>query len=157
MHVLHRAEKAGLGAAYLAGFRWALDRGYDVVGEMDADGSHLPEDLPRLLAALAEADLVIGSRWVPGGSVEDWPWHRKALSVGGNLYTRVLLGLPVRDATAGYRLFRRSTLERIDLALGGVPGLRLPGRPRLPHVARRPAGGGGADPSSSSGSAVTPR
>lgn len=113
--VLHRTAKDGLGAAYLAGFRVALARDYDVIGEMDADGSHQPEDLPRLLAALADADLVIGSRWVPGGRVTNWPLHRKALSVGGNLYTRLLLGLPVRDATAGFRLFRRTTLEAIDL------------------------------------------
>jgi dolichol-phosphate mannosyltransferase len=114
--VLHRTEKAGLGAAYLHGFRIALDRGYDVVGEMDADGSHQPEQLPSLLSALADADLVIGSRWVPGGSVVNWPLPRKILSVGGNLYARILLGIPLRDITAGYRLFRRSTLEAIDLS-----------------------------------------
>jgi dolichol-phosphate mannosyltransferase len=113
--VLHRTEKTGLGAAYLHGFRVALERGYDVVGEMDADGSHQPEQLPALLEALRHADLVIGSRWVRGGSVVNWPLSRKALSVGGNLYARVLLGIPVRDVTAGYRLFRRSTLESIDL------------------------------------------
>jgi dolichol-phosphate mannosyltransferase len=113
--VLHRTEKAGLGAAYLNGFRIALERGYDVIGEMDADGSHQPEQLPLLLAALGHADLVIGSRWVAGGSVVNWPLTRKALSVGGNLYARVLLGIPLRDITAGYRLFRRTTLERIDL------------------------------------------
>jgi dolichol-phosphate mannosyltransferase len=113
--VLHRTAKAGLGAAYLHGFRVALEAGYDVVGEMDADGSHQPEQLPLLLAALADADLVIGSRWVPGGTVVNWPWTRKVLSLGGNLYARTLLGIPVRDVTAGYRLFRRSTLERIDL------------------------------------------
>jgi dolichol-phosphate mannosyltransferase len=114
--VLHRTEKAGLGAAYLHGFAVALERGYDVVGEMDADGSHEPEQLPALLAALSHADLVIGSRWVPGGSVVNWPLSRKALSVGGNLYARTLLGIPVRDVTAGYRVFRRATLEKIDLA-----------------------------------------
>jgi dolichol-phosphate mannosyltransferase len=114
--VVHRTEKAGLGAAYLHGFRVALERGYDVVGEMDADGSHQPEQLPSLLAALRDADLVIGSRWVPGGSVVNWPLSRKVLSVGGNLYARVLLGIPLRDVTAGYRLFRRTTLEAIDLA-----------------------------------------
>jgi dolichol-phosphate mannosyltransferase len=113
--VLHRTEKAGLGAAYLHGFRVALDRGYDVIGEMDADGSHQPEQLPDLLAALEEADLVIGSRWVRGGTVVNWPLSRKVLSVGGNLYARLLLGIAVRDVTAGYRLFRRTTLERIDL------------------------------------------
>ena len=114
--VVHRTQKAGLGAAYLHGFAVALERGYDVVGEMDADGSHQPEQLPRLLDALRDADLVIGSRWVPGGSVVNWPWTRKALSVGGNIYARVALGIPVRDVTAGYRVFRRSTLEAIELA-----------------------------------------
>ena len=116
IHVLHRHQKAGLGAAYLAGFAWALDAGYDVVGEMDADGSHQPEQLARLLTALADADLVIGSRWVPGGSVVNWPLRRELLSRGGNLYVRLLLGIDVRDATAGFRLFRRSALEKIDLS-----------------------------------------
>lgn len=115
VHVLHRTAKGGLGAAYLAGFGWALEAGYDVIGEMDADGSHQPEQLARLLAGLEDADLVIGSRWVPGGSVVNWPWQREVLSRGGNLYVRLLLGITVRDATAGYRLFRRSTLERIHL------------------------------------------
>jgi dolichol-phosphate mannosyltransferase len=116
VHVLHRTEKAGLGAAYRAGFRVALDAGYDVVGEMDADGSHQPEQLSRLLDALREgADLVIGSRWVRGGSIVNWPRSREALSRGGNLYVRLLLGMPVRDATAGFRLFRRATLEKIDI------------------------------------------
>ncbi len=114
--VLHRAAKGGLGAAYLHGFAWALAQGYDVIGEMDADGSHQPEQLHRLLEALPVADLVIGSRWVPGGSVVNWPVRREVLSRGGNLYVRLLLGLQVRDATAGFRLYRRSTLERIDLA-----------------------------------------
>ncbi len=113
--VVHRTQKAGLGAAYLHGFAVALERGYDVIGEMDADGSHQPEQLPTLLEALAGADLVIGSRWVPGGSVVNWPLSRKALSVGGNVYARLALGIPVRDVTAGYRLFRRTTLEAIDL------------------------------------------
>ncbi len=113
--VVHRAEKAGLGAAYLHGFQVALERGYDVVGEMDADGSHQPEQLPMLLEALGSADLVIGSRWVSGGSVVNWPPSRRLLSVGGNLYARLLLGLPLRDVTAGYRLFRRTALESIDL------------------------------------------
>jgi dolichol-phosphate mannosyltransferase len=114
--VLHRSTKEGLGAAYLHGFRTALDAGYDVVGEMDADGSHQPEQLHRLLEALRDADLVIGSRYVPGGSVVNWPLSRQALSRGGNLYVRLLLGMHVRDATAGYRLFRREALEKIDLA-----------------------------------------
>lgn len=114
--VIHRLTKQGLGAAYLHGFREALARGYDVIGQMDADGSHQPEQLDRLLDALVDADLVIGSRWVPGGSVVNWPLQRKLLSRGGNLYARLLLGIPVRDATAGFRLWRRTTLEEIDLA-----------------------------------------
>jgi dolichol-phosphate mannosyltransferase len=113
--VVHRTDKEGLGAAYLHGFDVALERGYDVIGEMDADGSHQPEQLPRLLAALEAADLVLGSRWVPGGTVVNWPWPRRALSRGGNLYTRVLLGVPLGDATGGFRVFRRTTLEKIDL------------------------------------------
>jgi dolichol-phosphate mannosyltransferase len=114
--VLHRIAKGGLGGAYLHGFAHALDAGYDVIGEMDADGSHQPEQLCRLVVALADADLVIGSRWVPGGSVVNWPTSRELLSRGGNLYVRLLLGIDVRDATAGFRLFRRTTLEKIDLA-----------------------------------------
>jgi dolichol-phosphate mannosyltransferase len=113
--VIHRPGKQGLGAAYLAGFGWALDEGYDTVVEMDADGSHQPEQLPSLLNALASADVVIGSRWVRGGSVVNWPLHRKALSVGANLYTKVLLGMAVRDATAGFRVYRASALKAIGL------------------------------------------
>lgn len=116
VQVLHRREKAGLGAAYLHGFQVALAQDYDVIGEMDADGSHQPEQLHLLRAALRDADLVIGSRWVPGGSIVNWPRRRQALSLGGNLYVRVLLGMPVRDATAGFRLYRRATLEAIDLS-----------------------------------------
>lgn len=115
VHVLHRTAKGGLGAAYLHGFRYALDAGYDVIGEMDSDGSHQPEQLPRLFEALETADLVIGSRWVPGGSVVNWPLRRELLSRGGNLYVRLLLGLEVHDATAGFRLYRREALEAIDL------------------------------------------
>jgi len=116
VHVLHRDAKHGLGAAYLAGFAWGLARGYEVLVEMDADGSHRPEQLSRLLAALAEADLVLGARWVPGGSVVNWPWHRELLSRGGNTYTRLALGLPLHDATGGYRAFRAATLRTLDLA-----------------------------------------
>ena len=116
VRVVHRTEKQGLGAAYKHGFRVALDAGYSVIGEMDADGSHQPEQLHRLLEALPDADVVIGSRWVPGGSVVNWPFRRQLLSRGGNLYVRILLGVPVHDATSGYRLFRRSALEAIDLA-----------------------------------------
>jgi len=115
VRVVHRTEKGGLGAAYKHGFRVALESDYDVIGEMDADGSHQPEQLHLLLDALHDADLVIGSRWVPGGSVVNWPFRRELLSRGGNLYVRLLLGVPVRDATAGFRLFRRSALEAIDL------------------------------------------
>jgi dolichol-phosphate mannosyltransferase len=113
--VVHRTEKAGLGAAYLHGFRVALDAGYDVIGEMDADGSHQPEQLHLLLTGLESADLVIGSRWIKGGSVVNWPLFRKFLSVFGNLYVRLLLGIKLHDATAGYRVFRRTTLEKINI------------------------------------------
>jgi dolichol-phosphate mannosyltransferase len=116
IHVLHRSVKNGLGAAYIAGFDWGLDRGYDVLVEMDADGSHSPEQLPRLLSALDRADLVLGSRYVPGGAVVNWPRRRELLSRGGNLYTRLALGLELRDATGGFRAFRRGVLEDIDYA-----------------------------------------
>ena len=115
VHVLHRTQKAGLGAAYIAGFRWALADGYDVVVEMDSDGSHAPEELPRLLTALREADLVIGSRWVPGGQIRNWPLYRQVISIGGSTYARVLLRFPVRDSTSGYRAFRRQVLEELKL------------------------------------------
>lgn len=116
VHVLHRTQKAGLGAAYIAGFDWALAAGYDVLVEMDADGSHAPEQLPRLLGALEHADLVLGSRWIAGGAVVNWPRRREALSRAANLYARAATGLPLRDATGGYRAFRRAVLERIDYA-----------------------------------------
>ncbi len=116
IHVLHREAKTGLGAAYIAGFRWALDRGYDAMVEMDADGSHQPEELPRLLSALTEADLVIGSRWVPGGKVMNWPKSREILSRGGNTYARVMLGMPLHDATAGFRAYRATTLRKVGLS-----------------------------------------
>jgi dolichol-phosphate mannosyltransferase len=116
VHVLHRSAKAGLGAAYIAGFSWGLDAGYDVFVEMDADGSHAPEQLPRLLAGLESADVVLGSRYIPGGAVLNWPRRRKALSVGGNLYVRLALGIDLRDATGGYRAYRRAVLETIDYA-----------------------------------------
>jgi dolichol-phosphate mannosyltransferase len=115
VHVLHRAAKEGLGAAYVAGFEWALDEGYDVIVEMDADGSHQPEQLPRLLDALETADVVLGSRWVPGGEVSNWPKSREFLSRGGNMYTRIVLGLPLRDATGGYRAYRAKVLRAFDL------------------------------------------
>ena len=116
VHVLHRPGKQGLGAAYIAGFDWGLDAGYDVLVEMDADGSHAPEQLPRLLAALDRADLVLGSRWVPGGSAVNWPMRREVLSRGGNFYTRMALGITLHDATGGFRAFRREVLEGIDYA-----------------------------------------
>lgn len=115
VHVLHRAAKDGLGRAYLAGFAWGLRRDYQVLVQMDADGSHQPEQLAAVLAALDHADLVLGSRWVPGGGVRNWPRRRELLSRGGSLYARTMLGLPIRDVTAGYRAFRRSALERLDL------------------------------------------
>ena len=118
VRVLHRSGKAGLGAAYLDGFRHALTGEHQVVVEMDADGSHAPEDLPALLTALEDADVVLGSRYVPGGRVVDWPWHREVLSRGGNLYSRLALGVPIRDITGGYRVYRRTVLEQLDL--GGV-------------------------------------
>lgn len=113
--VLHRKGKEGLGAAYLAGFAWALEHGYDAMVEMDADGSHRPEHLPRMLEAAAEADLVIGSRYVSGGRVVNWPANRKAISMVGNVYIKVILGMPVNDATAGYRVYRAETLRTIGL------------------------------------------
>lgn len=117
VHVMHRTSKQGLGSAYRAGFAWGLDRGYDVLLEMDADGSHRPEDLQQILAASEQgADLVLGSRWVPGGGVVNWPWHRRLISRGGTFYARLMLGLPVHDATGGFRAFRRATLERLPLA-----------------------------------------
>jgi dolichol-phosphate mannosyltransferase len=116
VHVLHRASKQGLGRAYLAGFGWGLERSYDVLVEMDADGSHLPEQLPRLLDALPFADVVLGSRWVEGGRVVNWPRRRELLSRGGNTYARMMLGIPLQDATGGYRAFHRATLEKLDLS-----------------------------------------
>ena len=118
VHVLHRAEKSGLGTAYVVGFGWGLDRGYDVLVEMDADGSHQPEELPRLLAALqpeAGGDVVLGSRWVDGGVVRNWPRSRLWLSQGGNAYVRFALGLPLRDATGGYRAYRAEVLRKLPL------------------------------------------
>jgi len=115
VHLLSRGRKQGLGAAYVAGYVWGLERSYGVFVQMDADGSHRPEQLPGLLEALTTADLVLGSRWVAGGSVVNWPRRRMLLSRAGNRYTRVLLGLPVRDATGGFRVLRRATVEGLDL------------------------------------------
>ncbi|MGW0735970.1 polyprenol monophosphomannose synthase [Streptomyces sp. NPDC002851] len=115
VHVLHRKGKEGLGAAYLAGFRWGVEHCYGVLVEMDADGSHKPEELPRLLTALKGADLVLGSRWVPGGRIVNWPKSREFISRGGSLYCRMLLNVPIRDVTGGFRAFRKETLEGLGL------------------------------------------
>ncbi|SDU72225.1 polyprenol monophosphomannose synthase [Jiangella alkaliphila] len=115
VHVLHRGGKQGLGAAYVAGFGWGLARDYDVIVEMDADGSHQPEELPRLLHAAENADLVIGSRYVPGGRTVNWPYKRQAISRIGNTYTRVALGTALRDATGGFRAFRAAALRELDI------------------------------------------
>ena len=114
--VLHRAGKEGLGKAYLAGFAWALERGYDLVLEMDADFSHDPRHLPELLAKAGEADLVLGSRYVPGGGTVNWGLGRRLVSRLGSLYARTILGVPVRDLTGGFKCFRRAVLEAIELA-----------------------------------------
>jgi dolichol-phosphate mannosyltransferase len=117
LHVLHRPLKEGLGRAYLAGFRWALERDYDYVLEMDCDFSHDPESVPSLLeAAIGGADLVLGSRYCPGGGVRDWGLGRRVISAGGCLYARTILGLGVRDLTGGFKCFRRSVLEKVPLA-----------------------------------------
>jgi dolichol-phosphate mannosyltransferase len=116
VRVLHRAAKDGLGRAYLAGFAMALESGADLIMEMDADFSHDPADIPRLVAAAGAADLVLGSRYVPGGGVENWGLLRRAVSWGGCAYARVLLGVPVRDLTGGFKCFNRRVLEGIDLS-----------------------------------------
>ncbi|MGH1526925.1 polyprenol monophosphomannose synthase [Leifsonia sp. L25] len=118
VHVLHRAGKEGLGAAYRDGMTWALDAGYSTIVEMDADGSHQPEQLPRLLAVLrdgdeAGADVVLGSRWVDGGGVVNWPARRRLISRGGSAYSRMALGLPVKDVTGGYRAFTADALRAL--------------------------------------------
>jgi dolichol-phosphate mannosyltransferase len=115
VEVLHRRKKEGLGRAYLAGFRYALDAGADFVLEMDSDFSHDPKDLPRLLEAAKDADLVLGSRYVDGGGVSDWSLARRMLSRGGSSYARHVLGIPVRDLTGGFKCFRREVLETLDL------------------------------------------
>ena len=115
VHVMHRAGKSGLGTAYIAGFTWGLENGYQVLVEQDADGSHDPADLPQMLAALADGDLVIGSRYVPGGTVVNWPKSREILSRAANIYVRMMLGIGVHDATAGFRAYRAETLRAIGL------------------------------------------
>lgn len=116
VHVLHRSAKAGLGAAYLDAFNWAKSNGYDVVVEMDADGSHRPQDLTKILDALTNNDVVLGSRWVKQGKVVNWAKSREVLSRGGNLYTRMWLGIPIQDATGGFRAYRMSALAQMDIA-----------------------------------------
>ncbi len=111
--LLRHGEKAGLGAAYRAGFHWALNWHYDLIVQMDADLSHPPERIPALIAALEDADVAIGSRYVPGGGTSDWPWRRRLISRAGNTYVRLVLDLTVHDTTAGFKAFRRSALERI--------------------------------------------
>jgi dolichol-phosphate mannosyltransferase len=113
--VMHRPGKLGLGSAYVAGFRYALGRGYDAVFEMDADFSHNPDSLPDFLRELEDADLVVGSRYLHGVTVVNWPLLRLVLSYGANLYTRIITGLPIKDATGGYKCFRRQVLEALDL------------------------------------------
>jgi dolichol-phosphate mannosyltransferase len=108
--VFHRSSKDGLGGAYRAGFAWGLRKNYEIMVQLDADGSHPTDAIVKLIAALAEFDVAIGSRWVSGGSVVNWPLHRKILSRGGNLYARLMLRLPIRDATAGFRAFRAEAL-----------------------------------------------
>jgi dolichol-phosphate mannosyltransferase len=116
VQVLHRANKSGLGAAYLEAFQWAKANEFDVVVEMDADGSHSPADLVKILAALTDSDVVLGSRWVKGGQVVNWPRSRELLSRGGNLYTRLWLGIPLKDATGGFRAYRMTALAKIDVS-----------------------------------------
>jgi len=139
LHLLRRPGKAGLGSAYRAGFAWGADEGFEVMVEMDADLSHDPAALPSLLAEIdAGADLAIGSRYVPGGSIPDWSWHRKALSRWGNRYAGAMLSLDVADATAGYRAYRASALAGIDL-----DSVRADGYGFQIEMAHRVAGNGG--------------
>jgi dolichol-phosphate mannosyltransferase len=114
VHLLNRSGKSGLGPAYRAGFAWARDRGYDVVVQMDADGSHPVDAVPTLVAALEDADVAIGSRYVPGGRTVDWSWLRRLVSRAGNAYVRMMLGLPVHDCTAGFRAYRRAALALLS-------------------------------------------
>lgn len=115
LHLLSRAGKLGLGTAYIAGFKYALERDFEYIFEMDADFSHDPCYLPDFLSAIKDADLVLGSRYVPGGGVENWPFYRKIISKGGSLYSRIILSVPYRDLTGGFKCFKRSTLEAIAL------------------------------------------
>lgn len=116
VHVLHRAKKMGLGTAYVNGFRWGLDQGFDAFIEMDADFSHSPKYLPTLLETLTQNDVVIGSRYVPGGNTVNWGLGRKILSRGGSLYSRLILGAPIRDFTGGFNGWKRKVLESVNLS-----------------------------------------
>jgi dolichol-phosphate mannosyltransferase len=131
VHVLHRERKAGLGKAYLAGFRWALDHGYDFIFEMDADFSHDPRFLPTFLEAVRDADLVIGSRYKTGVNVINWPISRLMLSVGANQYARIVTGLPLTDSTGGFKCFRRQGVEASPLERGGSNGYAFPSERRF--------------------------
>jgi dolichol-phosphate mannosyltransferase len=115
VQVMHRSTKAGLGAAYLAAFDWAKANDYDVVVEMDADGSHRPVDLTKILDALSDNDVVLGSRWIKQGKVVNWAKSRELLSRGGNLYTRIWLGIPIRDSTGGFRAYRMTALTQMNI------------------------------------------
>ncbi len=139
IHLRERAGKLGLGTAYVAGFKWAIERGYDAVVEMDADLSHDPADVPRLLDALDEADLVIGSRYVPGGGVSNWGRARRLLSAGGNLYARWWLGYEVKDSTAGFRAYRTSALagEELDDVISEGYGFQIEMTRRFDRAGRR--------------------
>jgi glycosyltransferase involved in cell wall biosynthesis len=140
IEVLRRDRKSGLGSAYRDGFQWGLDRSFEVIIEMDADLSHDPADLTRLVAAVEDgADLAIGARYVPGGSIPEWSWHRRVLSREGNRYAAWALRLPVRDATSGFRAYRASTLSKIDLAT-----VRADGYGFQVEMAYQVAGQGGA-------------
>jgi dolichol-phosphate mannosyltransferase len=116
VHVMHRAGKMGLGSAYVAGFRYALERDYEAVFEMDADFSHNPDSLPEFLRELENADLVVGSRYLHGVTVVNWPLKRLVLSYGANVYSRIITGIPIKDLTGGYKCFRRQVLEALDLS-----------------------------------------
>lgn len=115
LHLLKNPKKSGLGGAYRAGFKWALDNNFEHVIEMDADGSHQPEQLPALIAQISSSDVVIGSRWIKGGSVVNWPLSRKVLSLGGNFYVRSVLGINIKDATAGFRIYSKKALRELNL------------------------------------------
>ena len=113
--VLHRAKKMGLGSAYVQGFQWALQQGYEYIAQMDSDFSHDPHDLPLLIKALENADLAIGSRYISGGGIKNWPWYRLAVSQFGSFYSRSILNAPIRDLTGGFKIWKRNVLEKIQL------------------------------------------